>query len=81
MLNFVLGGTYELQAAPSHSPLDTGSQRDAPLQYTVFDPRRFPTLARFADESGILLAPREELFEEGLRLLLEGMRAALRQSK
>jgi hypothetical protein len=78
MLNYVLGGTFELQAKPSHSPLDESqNQRGAPPQSPVIDAQRFPTLARFVDESGLPLAARKEWFEEGLRLLLDGIRMAL----
>jgi TetR/AcrR family tetracycline transcriptional repressor len=79
MVNYVLGNAFEIQAEPSHTPLDGGSRRSVPLQSPVIDPKRFPTLAHFVDESSIPLAAHEEWFEEGLRLLLNGMRVALVQ--
>jgi len=66
MLNYVLGGTFELQAEPSHRPLDSGRKQGTPLQSPVVDPKRFPTLARFVDDSGIPLTAHEDWFEGGL---------------
>ena len=77
LLNYVLGNAFQLQAEPSHTPLDSGSRGSVPLQSAIIDPNRFPTLAHFVDESGIPLAAHEEWFEKGLRLLLNGMRVAL----
>jgi AcrR family transcriptional regulator len=77
MLNYVPGNAFQLQAEPSHTPLDSGSRRSVPLQSAIIDPNRFPTLAHFVDASSIPLTAHEEWFEKGLRLLLNGMRVAL----
>ena len=75
LLNYVLGGAFERQAEPTTRPLD-GNRRLAAPQSPIFDRKRFPTLARLLDESG-LSAISEEWFEDGLRLVLAGMQAAL----
>src|SRR5262249_41526201 len=66
-LNYVLGNAFQIQGEPSHTPLDSGSRKGVP---SIIDPKRFPTLAHFVDESSIPLAALEEWFEKGLRLLL-----------
>jgi len=75
-INYVLGGTFEIQADPSHDALlesETGT-RPEPL---FVDPERLPTLARLLEETDLTPASIEVWFEEGLRLLLDGMRVAL----
>jgi len=77
LLNYVLGNAFQLQAEPSHAPLENGSRGSVSLQSAIIDSSRFPTLANFVDESSIPLVAHEEWFEKGLRLLLNGMRVAL----
>lgn len=76
ILNYVLGGAFELQADPSRNPL-VESERSMPPGPLFVDPERFPTLARLVNETDLPLTSTEVWFEEGLRLLLDGMRVAL----
>lgn len=74
--SYVLGGTFEVQADPSHRSL-LESERSAPPQPPVADPERFPTLARIRDNLDFSSALPEIWFEQGLRMLLDGMQIAL----
>lgn len=76
ILNYVLGGTFELQADPAHNPL-RASEGSAPGGVLFVDPERFPTLARLVDETDLPLSSTDAWFEKGLRLLLDGMQVAL----
>jgi TetR/AcrR family tetracycline transcriptional repressor len=75
VFSYTLGGVFALQSEPSSSPL-MGDQEAVQPQTPAVDMERFPTLARFMDESDVSLAS-EEWFDEGLELMLDGMRASL----
>ena len=76
ILAYVLGGAFEVQADPSQrSLLESGGS--APRQPLVVDPERFPILARILDEADFSHASPDAWFEQGLRVLLDGMQVAL----
>jgi TetR/AcrR family tetracycline transcriptional repressor len=76
ILNYVLGGVFELQADPIHNPV-AERQKEALPQPFVVDPELFPTLARTLERAELSLASTDIWFEEGLRLLLDGIRVSL----
>lgn len=80
VLNFVLGGAFEVQADPSHRSLLERDKSAPPHSYVV-DPERFPTLARIKDKVDFSPATVDIWFEQGLRLLLDGMQVALMRGR
>ncbi len=76
ILNYVLGGAFELQADPAHSP-QSEKVRSMSLGRHFVELEHFPTLARLVNETDLPLASTDAWFEEGLRLLLDGMQVAL----
>jgi TetR/AcrR family tetracycline transcriptional repressor len=76
VLNYVLGGAFEFQADASRNPLPT-SQAAAPLRRPVLDFERYPFLPIIANETQLQDNSLDGLFEDGLSLLLDGMRMAL----
>jgi TetR/AcrR family transcriptional regulator, tetracycline repressor protein len=76
VLSFVLGGSFEVQADPSHRLLfESGGS--APSQPPPVDPERFPTLARIMEKADLSDVSPDIWFEQGLRMLLDGMQVAL----
>jgi TetR/AcrR family transcriptional regulator, tetracycline repressor protein len=80
ILSYVLGGSFEVQADPSSKSL-LGSDRSAPSHPPEADPERYPTLARIMAEVDLSPALLDNWFEQGLRLLLDGMQVALIRGK
>jgi TetR/AcrR family transcriptional regulator, tetracycline repressor protein len=80
ILNYVLGDAFYLQADPSRNSLQE-SERGALLQHHFVDSVHFPALARLVGELDMPFASTDTWFEEGLRLLLDGMRVALSQER
>jgi TetR/AcrR family transcriptional regulator, tetracycline repressor protein len=79
-LSYVLGGSFEVQADPSSKSL-LGSDRSAPSHPPMADPERYPTLARIMAEVDLSPALLDNWFEQGLRLLLDGMQVELIRGK
>jgi TetR/AcrR family tetracycline transcriptional repressor len=84
VFNFALGSAFEIQAEPSHKEPEENLEENheknrngATRPPAIIDPTRFPTIAHFVDASGIPLTSRDAWFDQGLRLLLDGMRVAL----
>jgi TetR/AcrR family transcriptional regulator, tetracycline repressor protein len=76
ILKYVLGGAFELQTDPTSNPLVR--REDSALPEPPFvDPEQFPTLAGLLNQTDRSPTSPEAWFEEGLRLLLDGMRVAL----
>lgn len=80
ILSYVLGGAFESQADPSHHSV-LQSNRSTPPQPLVVDPKRFPTFAHILDQAALAPPSPDILFENGLRLLLDGMQVALLRAR
>ena len=80
ILDYVVGDAFYLQADPSRIALQE-SEKLALLQHHFVDSGHFPTLGRLVGELDSSLASNEAWFEEGLHLLLDGMRVALSQER
>ena len=79
ILKYVLGGAFELQSNPARG-LRHSSDRKAPAHPLGIDPERYPRLAGLLVAQGTPLAEAERSFEEGLGLILNGMRADLHKT-
>jgi AcrR family transcriptional regulator len=71
IFKYVLGAAFELQSNPVH-----GAGQDSAGVFGV-DPDRYPGLASIGTAPGAPLGNAEAIFEEGLEIILNGMRAML----
>jgi hypothetical protein len=71
IFKYVLGAAFELQSNPVH-----GGGQDSGAVFGV-DPDRYPGLASIGTAPGAPLGNAEAIFEEGLEIILNGMRAML----
>jgi TetR/AcrR family tetracycline transcriptional repressor len=76
VFNCALGSAFEIQAEPPHTFSEERQDGAASLS-ALIDASRNPTFAEFAEKSGILKTSQEELFEQGLCMLLDGMQVTL----
>ena len=76
ILKYVLGGAVELQSKPAHSRRRAGNGTEKASPRGI-DRERYPRLAGLVVAHGTPRMELERWFEEGLSLILNGMRADL----
>ncbi len=77
VLHYVMGAVFELQADPSFFAYRKGEESPRAMRPPV-DEERFPRIVAFFHRVEVLSSvPAEAWFEEGLSLLLDGLRANL----
>ncbi|GAC1383461.1 MAG: TetR/AcrR family transcriptional regulator C-terminal domain-containing protein [Herpetosiphon sp.] len=74
VIHYVMGAAFELQADPAFLAYRTGEDRPR----AIVDAERFPRIVAFLHRAEVLSASSADTwFEEGLSLLLDGLRANL----
>ena len=77
IIHYVMGAVFELQTDPSFFAYRKGEESPRAMSPPV-DEERFPRIVAFFHSAEVLSsAPAEVWFEEGLSLLLDGLRANL----
>ena len=79
VIHFILGNVFQAQADPS-SRVDGEGEKSPHAPIPPFDGARFPRIAAFLRSSDMLASvSASALFEKGLSLILDGLRANLAQ--
>jgi TetR/AcrR family tetracycline transcriptional repressor len=80
VLHYVLGNAFEAQADPSSLGVK-GSENNANAMWPALDSERFPRLAALHTADTLPPASPDTWFEEGLALILDGLRADLAKER